>query len=225
MSEQMLRFVSIEPAGPAKRPADARATDFEEIYADYAAQKAASRRRAVRNAAYRSARCIARFQTTFGLAEADRGRPDRRGLRTLAIHQQHAGNLRPHLPAGPAVRGQLRHRAVRPRHCHHRRHRKIPDRHRMGARLGASAEGATRTPATRRRDRRGPRGFGRGRTAPAQGLQGHGIRPPRSRRRFADLRHPQFQAGERNRPAARETACRRWHQVSAEFRSRPRCDT
>ncbi len=41
MPEQMLRFVNIEPVGPDKRPAPARAADFEEIYATYAAQKAA----------------------------------------------------------------------------------------------------------------------------------------------------------------------------------------
>ena len=41
MPEQMLRFVNVEPEGPEKRPADTRAADFEEIYATYAAQKAA----------------------------------------------------------------------------------------------------------------------------------------------------------------------------------------
>jgi len=37
----MLRFVSLEPALPEKRPADARARDFHEIYAEYLSEKAA----------------------------------------------------------------------------------------------------------------------------------------------------------------------------------------
>jgi glutamate synthase (NADPH/NADH) small chain len=41
MPEQMLRFVSVETEAPQKRPADTCAGDFEEIYATYAAQKAA----------------------------------------------------------------------------------------------------------------------------------------------------------------------------------------
>src|SRR6201992_1653866 len=41
MSEQMLRFTSVDPEGPGKRSADTRAADFDEIYAGYAPQKAA----------------------------------------------------------------------------------------------------------------------------------------------------------------------------------------
>jgi glutamate synthase (NADPH/NADH) small chain len=37
----MLRFVSVDQAMPDKRPADARARDFHEIYADYLTEKAA----------------------------------------------------------------------------------------------------------------------------------------------------------------------------------------
>jgi glutamate synthase (NADPH/NADH) small chain len=36
----MLRFVSVDQAGPDKRPADSRARDFHEIYADYLHEKA-----------------------------------------------------------------------------------------------------------------------------------------------------------------------------------------
>uniref|UniRef100_UPI001FCC452F hypothetical protein n=1 Tax=Methylobacterium sp. B34 TaxID=95563 RepID=UPI001FCC452F len=49
-------------------------------------------------------------------------------------------NLRPHLPAGPAVRGQLRHRAVDPRRRHHRLGREIHQRHRLGEWLGQAAQ-------------------------------------------------------------------------------------
>ncbi|HWA90024.1 MAG TPA: NAD(P)-dependent oxidoreductase [Rhizomicrobium sp.] len=37
----MLRFTTIEPRGPEKRPPEARAQDFREVYAGYAAEKAA----------------------------------------------------------------------------------------------------------------------------------------------------------------------------------------
>ncbi len=41
MVERMLRFVSVGPESPDKRPAEARARDFHEIYADYLTEKAA----------------------------------------------------------------------------------------------------------------------------------------------------------------------------------------
>ncbi len=41
MTERMLRFVTVDEAPPEKRPADARARDFGEVYAGYAAIKAA----------------------------------------------------------------------------------------------------------------------------------------------------------------------------------------
>src|ERR1700733_7749928 len=42
MIDKMLRFVSLDKELPEKRPADARAQDFHEIYADYLAEKAAA---------------------------------------------------------------------------------------------------------------------------------------------------------------------------------------
>ncbi len=42
MVDQMLRFVSLDQELPEKRPADARAQDFHEIYADYLTEKAAA---------------------------------------------------------------------------------------------------------------------------------------------------------------------------------------
>lgn len=41
MAERMLRFISLPPQMPEKRPAAERARDFHEIYADYLEQKAA----------------------------------------------------------------------------------------------------------------------------------------------------------------------------------------
>ncbi|HEV2561843.1 MAG TPA: NAD(P)-dependent oxidoreductase [Rhizomicrobium sp.] len=42
MAEKMLRFVSLDQELPEKRPAETRAQDFHEIYADYLAEKAAA---------------------------------------------------------------------------------------------------------------------------------------------------------------------------------------
>ena len=42
MVERMLRFVTLDQEPPKKRPASARARDFDEIYAEYAATKAAA---------------------------------------------------------------------------------------------------------------------------------------------------------------------------------------
>ena len=40
MAERMLRFVTLDKELPEKRPAEARAHDFHEIYAEYIAEKA-----------------------------------------------------------------------------------------------------------------------------------------------------------------------------------------
>ncbi|HTW34175.1 MAG TPA: NAD(P)-dependent oxidoreductase [Rhizomicrobium sp.] len=42
MAERMLRFVALDQETPPKRPAELRAGDFHEIYADYIAEKAAA---------------------------------------------------------------------------------------------------------------------------------------------------------------------------------------
>ena len=90
----------------------------------------------------------------------------RGGLRGQPGHQHLPRDLRPHLPAGPAVRRQLRDRAVRPRHRHHRRGREIHHRHRLGEGLG-QADPPARWSATESvgDHRRGPRRAGRGRRA------------------------------------------------------------
>jgi len=42
MAERMLRFITLDRETPEKRPADTRAHDFDEIYAEFAADKAAA---------------------------------------------------------------------------------------------------------------------------------------------------------------------------------------
>ena len=40
MAEKMLKFIKVERQMPAKRAADARATDFEEIYSEFSRKAA-----------------------------------------------------------------------------------------------------------------------------------------------------------------------------------------
>ncbi len=111
-------------------------------------------------------------------------------------HQRHARDLRPHLPAGPAVRRQLRHRAVGPRHRDHRRRRALPDRQGLGDGLGPAAR-RRRATATSRwgSSAPGPRAW-----PPPSGCASRATRSPSTTattaRRPADLRHPRLQAGE-----------------------------
>ena len=131
----------------------------------------------------------------------------RGGLRALLGDQQLPRDLRPHLPAGPAVRRQLRHREGL-RRGHHRLGREVHHRHRLGAGLGASrSEPRRERRRERRHRRRRPGRPRRGRAAAPQGLPGHGLRPLRPRRRPADLRHPQLQAREGRRAAPRRSCC------------------
>ena len=73
------------------------------------------------------------------LAADDRRRPSRGSLRAGRGDQQHARGVRPHLPAGPAVRGQLRDREGL-RSGDHRRRREAHYRHRLRDGLGQAAE-------------------------------------------------------------------------------------
>ena len=82
-----------------------------------------------------------------GLAEADRRGPAGGGLRGHRRHQHLPRDLRPHLPAGPPLRGQLRHReGLRERH--HRRGREVHQRHRLGEGLGQAADARARAGRT-----------------------------------------------------------------------------
>ena len=202
MANRMLQFVRLPQQRPEKREAAERRGDFREIYADF---DAALRTRAVqplqpvRRAVLPGA--LPAAEQHPGLAEADRRRPARGSLRGQQRHQQLPRNLRPHLPAGPAVRRQLRHReGLRERH--HRRGRALHHRHRLRTRLGQAA--ASRAPRTRLSV--GIVGAGPGGLAAAEQLRRQGyavarLRPLRPRRRPDDLRHPQLQAGKAHRRA------------------------
>ena len=85
-----------------------------------------------------------------GLVAPDRGRPAQGSLSGQPGDQHLPRDLRPHLSAGPAVRRQLRHRTIRPRHRHHRRGREIHHRHRLAGRLG---RWPCPVPGTRRKHR------------------------------------------------------------------------
>ena len=220
----MLKFINLERHTPQKRPADTRARDFHEIYADYLAEKAAEQ-------ASRCSQCGVPFCQVHcplseqypGLAEADGGRPARRGLRTRASDQQHAGDLRAHLSAGPAVRRQLRHRAVGPWHGHHRRRREIHHRHRLGEGLGEAAEAATparaNPSASSARDRRAspPPKSCAAKATGSRSMTGMIARAGCSSTAF------RISSWRRTSSARRvQAARRRRHRIQAGLRSRPR---
>ena len=147
MPERMLKFVSVPQQMPSKRTAAERRTDFGEIYRSFAERRSGGAvqplqpmRRAVLLDPLPAAQQHPR------LAEADRRGPAGGSVRGQLGDQQLSRDLRPHLPAGPALRGQLRHReGVRERHD--RRGREIHHRHGVREWLGASrsARGASWT--------------------------------------------------------------------------------
>jgi len=96
VAERMLKFVGTSQAMPDKRPAAERRRDFDEIYSSYAREKAAEQ-------AARCSQCGVPFCQIH--CPLSNNIPD-----WLKLHQQLPRDLRPHLSAGPAVRGQLRHR-------------------------------------------------------------------------------------------------------------------
>ena len=111
MAERMLKFVGTPQAMPDKRPAAERRRDFQEIYALYARREGRRTGRpllAMRRAVLPGP--LPAAQQHPRLAEAHRRGPAGGGLRALLGDQQLPRDLRPHLPAGPAVRRQLRDR-------------------------------------------------------------------------------------------------------------------
>ena len=135
----MLKFVTVTRDMPAKRGAGERSRDFHEIYREYRGREgggAGGALLAVRRALLPVA--LPAAQQHPRLADADRRGAAARGLRAQPGHQHLPRDLRAHLPAGPALRGQLRHRAVGPRHRHHRRGGEVHHRHRLGGGLGAA---------------------------------------------------------------------------------------
>ena len=198
MSERMLKFVATPQAMPDKRPAAERRRDFDEIYAELRAReggRAGGALLAMRRAVLSDP--LPAAQQHPRLAEAHRRGPARGGLRALLGDQQLPGDLRPHLPAGPAVRRQLRHRESG--------HGTVTigsvekyitdtawEQGWVQADQAARASGQTASASSAP----GPAGLAAAEQLRAQGLPGHGLRPLRPRRRPADLRHPQLQARE-----------------------------
>ena len=141
MAEQrMLKFVKVARDMPDKRVADERARGLRRDLPGV-------RRREGRGAGVRAARqcgvpycqshCPLHNNIPDWLRLTAEGRLQR-GLRAQPGDQHLPRDLRPHLPAGPALRRQLRHRAVGPRHGDDRRGREVHHRHRLGARAGSS---------------------------------------------------------------------------------------
>ena len=117
MSAKMMQFVSVH-AEHARQAGGARAQgrlprDLRPLHRQNAG-RAGLALLAVRRAVLSDP--LPAAQQHPRLAADDRRGPAAGGLRAFPGDQLHARDLRPHLPAGPAVRGQLRHRAVGPRH-------------------------------------------------------------------------------------------------------------
>ena len=158
MSAKMMQFVSVPPAMPDKRGGTERTRRFRRDLRPLRARaggRAGLALRAVRRAVLPGP--LPAAQQHPRLAAAGRRGAARGGLRAVLGHQQHARDLRPDLPAGPAVRGQLRHRAVGPRLGHHRRGREVHHRHRLRSRLGQAGPAAARAGPVGRHHRRRPR--------------------------------------------------------------------
>ena len=111
MSERMLKFVATPQAMPDKRPAAERRRDFDEIYANYAREKAAEQaaRCSQCGVPFCQIHCPLHNNIPDWLKLTAEGRLEEAYELSLG-DQQLPGDLRPHLPAGPAVRRQLRHR-------------------------------------------------------------------------------------------------------------------
>ena len=103
--QPMLKFVQIERDMPVKRDANVRNSDFDEIYAEFARAKAEEQ-------SSRCSQCGVPFcqsalpprtttsPTGFKLDRRPVGLDE--AYEISAGHQQFPGNLRPHLPPGPA---------------------------------------------------------------------------------------------------------------------------
>ena len=218
MSAKMMQFVSVPPSMPDKRGVAVRKRglrrDLWPVLAR-AGDRAGIALRAVRRAVLPGP--LPAAQQHPRLAAADRRGPPRGGLRAVLGDQQHAGDLRPHLPAGPAVRGQLRHRAVRARHGDHRRGREDTSPTPPSSMGWVKPVRPARELGAVGRDHRRRAGRPRRRRAScaSRATQVTRLRPLRPRRRPADLRHPRLQAGEGRRRAPRaKHLARRRHRTS-----------
>ncbi len=192
MAERMLQFVRLQQQTPRSARSASAARDFDEIYRDFAtpAQAAAQASRCSQcGVPFCQVHCPLGNNIPDWLKLTAEGRLEE-AYEVVQRHQQLPRDLRPHLPAGPAVRGQLRHReGLRQRH--HRRGRALHHRH------ARSTDGWVKPLRPRRELRQsvgiigaGPGGLAAAEQLRRQGYQVHCLRPLRPGRRPADLRHP-----------------------------------
>ena len=111
MPEHMLQFVNTPQQTPEKRAVVERRHDFQEIYRIFQDREAASQasRCSQCGVPFCQMHCPLHNNIPDWLKLTAEGRLEEAYERRLR-HQQLPRDLRPHLPAGPAVRGQLRHR-------------------------------------------------------------------------------------------------------------------
>ncbi len=167
----MLSFPSVGQDYPEKRSAAERAADFEEILRAYQVAKAEeqSSRCSQCGVPYCSTHCPLHNHIPDWLRLTAEGRL-REAYELSKRDLDHARDLRPHLPARPIVRGQLRHRIFGPRRGHDRIGREVHHRHRLGRRLGRAADARASARPVGRRHRRGSGGPDRRRPDARQGL-------------------------------------------------------
>ena len=208
MSERMLKFVATPQAMPDKRPAAERRRDFDEIYANYAREKAAEQ-------AARCSQCGVPFCQIH--CPLHNNIPDWLKL-TAEGRLEEAYELSSATNNFPEICGRI---CPQDRLCEGNC---VIEKGFESVTIGSVEKFITDTawnqgwvqPIKPRRERpesvgivgAGPGRPRGGRAAAAQGLSGHGLRPLRPRRRPADLRHPQLQAREGHRAAARDAAAR-----------------
>jgi glutamate synthase (NADPH/NADH) small chain len=170
----MLKFVGTGQDYPAKRAADERAHDFAEISKSFLLEKAEEQasRCSQCGVPYCQTHCPLHNNIPDWLRLTAEGRL-REAYELSNSHQHHARDLRPHLPAGPAVRRQLRHRVFRPRHRHHRRVEKYITDTAWEGRLGRAARPRRAHRPVGRHHRRGSGGPDDGEYLRARAMRSH----------------------------------------------------
>ena len=176
MAQKMLKFVDVDRQMPDKRAAEERREDFGEIYREYAKEKAAEQaaRCSQCGVPFCQSHCPLHNNIPDWLKLTAEGTPPR-GVGSQPGDQHLPRDLRSDLPAGPPVRGVLRHRAVRPWYRHHRCGREVHHRHGVGGRLDRACHAHDGTPRKRWHYRRRPRrpcGCG---SPPPRGRAGDGL--------------------------------------------------
>ena len=223
MAERMLKFVGTPQAMPDKRPAAERRRDFDEIYANYAREKAAEQ-------AARCSQCGVPFCQIH--CPLHNNIPDWLKL-TAEGRLEEAYELSSATNNFPEICGRI---CPQDRLCEGNC---VIEKGFDAVTIGSvekfitdtaweqgwvQADPAAPRAARERRHRRRRAGRPRRRRAAApQGLSGHGLRPLRPRRRPADLRHPQLQAREgRSCSGARSCCASSKVTFHLELRGRPR---